>query len=128
MNRDTAVSPSPYGSPILSRLSNPMLTPLSRLIHVPNMSELTKNPEFGCGYLPLDSPSSSSSSSSPSSEAAKGPATPVIDGSVMLIRAESLDKAWERIKSDVYWKEGVWDTEKCFVRQFIKNPTYDDLS
>jgi hypothetical protein len=51
---------------------------------------------------------------------------PVIDGSVMLLRAENIDKAWERIKSDVYWTEGVWDADQCVIREFLENPAFND--
>ena len=49
-----------------------------------------------------------------------------MDGSLLIFRAVSLDKAWERIKEDIYWTAGVWDAEKCVVREFIKYDKYSD--
>lgn len=37
----------------------------------------------------------------------------------MIFRAEDLDKAWERIRGDIYWVEKVWDREKGSVVRFL---------
>jgi len=55
------------------------------------------------------------------------PSTPNMAGSTMIFRAESLDSAWERIKTDVYWTEGVWDREGCVLREYVHNSLYSDV-
>ncbi|KAK1925927.1 hypothetical protein DB88DRAFT_219488 [Papiliotrema laurentii] len=67
--------------------------------------------EFGSGYKPLN-PSSSGGLE--------------IDGSLMIFRAETVEKAWEKIKTDVYWTEGIWDQDKVVVREFLENPVFND--
>ncbi|ORX37025.1 hypothetical protein BD324DRAFT_624531 [Kockovaella imperatae] len=75
--------------------------------------------EFGLGYLPPPESSSTLPADVPSS-------TPLMDGSLMVFRAISLDHAWKRIKEDIYYTDGVWDKEKCVVREFIKHEKYSD--
>jgi uncharacterized protein YciI len=48
-------------------------------------------------------------------------------GSLMIVRAKSLDEAWERVRSDVYYTEGVWDRGRVVVEEFIKHPEFVDL-
>ena len=36
-------------------------------------------------------------------------------GSAMIYRYDTLEEAWARLKSDTYWKNGVWDKEKCQI-------------
>lgn len=43
-------------------------------------------------------------------------------GSLMLMHYPDLASMWDRIKSDVYWTEGVWDREKTVVHEFISAP------
>lgn len=40
-------------------------------------------------------------------------------GSLMILRFPSLAEAWERIKGDAYWTEGVWDKERVEVRELL---------
>lgn len=44
---------------------------------------------------------------------------PKINGSVMLAVAESKEEVLDALKKDVYWTEGVWDTEKVSSRAII---------
>ncbi|WVQ73489.1 hypothetical protein IAR50_003061 [Cryptococcus sp. DSM 104548] len=75
--------------------------------------------EFGRGFLPP-----------PSHPLYNDPALPVgaqpMAGSIMFFRMESLEEVWERLKSDVYWTEGIWNGEKAQVGEFVKMPG-DDL-
>jgi hypothetical protein len=75
---------------------------------------------FGLGYLP---PSGSPLRTSP----LLPPNTPPMAGSLMILRASSLDDAWERIRSDVYWTEGVWDRGQVKVEEFIRHAEYNDM-
>ena len=75
-------------------------------------------PEFGLAFkppspaaLPADIP----------------PSTPNMAGSTMIFRATDLNAAWERIRSDVYWTEGVWDRDGCILREYVVNPLYTDV-
>jgi len=43
-------------------------------------------------------------------------------GSMMIFHAESLETAWDRIKGDVYYTAGVWDTGKVVIEDFITPP------
>ncbi|KAJ7609702.1 hypothetical protein FB45DRAFT_943726 [Roridomyces roridus] len=36
-------------------------------------------------------------------------------GSMFIIEAESIDKVKKMIEEDIYYKEGVWDTEKIII-------------
>jgi len=45
----------------------------------------------------------------------------------MIFRATDLNAAWERIRSDVYWTEGVWDRDGCILREYVVNPLYTDV-
>jgi uncharacterized protein YciI len=62
----------------------------------------------------------------PNAEPAPETLPPPFAGSLMIFRAVDLEKAWERIKSDVYWTEGVWEKEECRVNEFIKHGMYRD--
>lgn len=42
---------------------------------------------------------------------------PKINGSVMLARADTEGEVMEKIRDDVYYKHGVWDTDKVSVLQ-----------
>ena len=44
----------------------------------------------------------------------------------MIFRAKDLDSAWNRIREDVYWTEGVWEREKCVVKEFIRHQLVND--
>lgn len=37
----------------------------------------------------------------------------------MIYRFPSMAQAWERIKADPYYVKGVWDREKCEVRELM---------
>ena len=37
---------------------------------------------------------------------------PKINGSVMMCEADTIEEVWKVVKSDVYYREGVWDPEK----------------
>ena len=41
-----------------------------------------------------------------------------MNGSVMLIKAESEEKVWERIKKDPYVEGGVWNLDEVKVWPF----------
>ncbi|CAK4033342.1 Hypothetical predicted protein [Lecanosticta acicola] len=43
---------------------------------------------------------------------------PKINGSVVMYEADSEEEVWKAVKSDVYYKEGVWDVEKIKVFPF----------
>ena len=43
-------------------------------------------------------------------------------GSMMIFHSESLETARERIKGDVYYTAGVWDTGKVVIEEFITPP------
>ena len=43
---------------------------------------------------------------------------PDMNGSVMLIKAESEEKVWERIKKDPYAEGGVWNVDEVRVMPF----------
>jgi hypothetical protein len=43
-------------------------------------------------------------------------------GSIMIFHSESLENAWERIKGDVYYTAGVWDSGRVAVEEFIQPP------
>jgi hypothetical protein len=43
-------------------------------------------------------------------------------GSMMIFHSDTLDSAWERIKSDVYYTAGVWDQGRVVVEEFITPP------
>lgn len=83
-------------------------------------------PVFGLGLLPesKQSPIYSSPLLKPTPENPSPP--PPMEGSVMIIRAASLEEAWKRIWDDIYWTSGVWDQEKTFVREFIHHPDLVD--
>jgi hypothetical protein len=40
-------------------------------------------------------------------------------GSMMIFHSDSLDTAWDRIKGDVYYTAGVWDSDRIVVEEFI---------
>lgn len=50
-----------------------------------------------------------------------------MDGSVMILRQPTIEAAWDRIKSDEYWKQGVWDKEKVLVREIIGAPVDETI-
>jgi hypothetical protein len=87
---------------------------LARFRHVPRIWENhSKDKERayttaeGSPFLPL-----------PGSEAANRvlpEGTPNLAGSFMIYNMSSLDEAWERVKSDVYWTNKVWDQEKLAI-------------
>lgn len=41
---------------------------------------------------------------------------PKINGSVLVLAAETREEVWEGLKQDVYWKSGVWDQSKVSFR------------
>jgi hypothetical protein len=43
-------------------------------------------------------------------------------GSMMIFHSDTLDTAWERIRSDVYYTAGVWDQGRVVVEEFITPP------
>jgi hypothetical protein len=45
-------------------------------------------------------------------EPLKEGASPKINGSVMMVEADSEAEVWEVIKGDIYYEKGVWDAEK----------------
>ncbi|WVF68225.1 hypothetical protein IAT40_002990 [Kwoniella sp. CBS 6097] len=45
--------------------------------------------------------------------------TPNIAGSFSVWQMDNLEKVWERIKEDVYWRAGVWDKEKLVVEELL---------
>lgn len=77
------------------------------------------HPVFGRGFVadahagPIENPPNSS--------------TPNLGmaGSLMLLRFPSLEDAWNRIKSDIYWTAGVWDKEKSTVKELLNAPGDD---
>lgn len=44
-------------------------------------------------------------------------------GSTMLYRFPTIEEAWERIKSDPYWVQGVWDKDRVTVNELAYLPT-----
>lgn len=54
-------------------------------------------------------------------------ASPSPAGSFQIYRCASLEEVWTIVKSDPYWKEGVWDKEKAVVRAFAEAPGDDSL-
>lgn len=50
-----------------------------------------------------------------------------MDGSVMILRQPTIEAAWDRIKADEYWKQGVWDKEKVVVREIIGAPVDETI-
>ncbi|KAL7420447.1 hypothetical protein Q5752_004397 [Cryptotrichosporon argae] len=73
--------------------------------------------EFGRGFLPR--PGSEMRTYPP---AVLPPGTQPMAGSVMLLRAASLDAAWARLRRDPYWTAGVWDDTRVFVEEFVDPP------
>lgn len=45
----------------------------------------------------------------------------------MIYRYPNLEAAWDRIKSDPYWNEGVWDQEKVDVRELLPGEGDDTM-
>lgn len=43
-------------------------------------------------------------------------------GSVMMLRYDTLEEAWERVKWDVYWTAGVWDHDRLVLEQLCEPP------
>jgi hypothetical protein len=43
-------------------------------------------------------------------------------GSMMIFHSDTLDSAFERIRSDVYYTAGVWDKGRVVVEEFITPP------
>jgi hypothetical protein len=41
------------------------------------------------------------------------------NGSFMVYVMDRYDDVWDRLKEDIYWKSGVWDTEKIIVEELI---------
>ena len=90
-----------------------------RAARAANAWNLALRAEFGLGLKPPPGAASLLTPDLP-------PGSPELAGSVMLIRAENLERAWDRIRGDLYWTEGVWDQDKCRVEQFTTNPLYHD--
>jgi len=38
----------------------------------------------------------------------------------MIYNMDTIEQAWERVKSDVYWENKVWDQEKLAIWQLLK--------
>lgn len=83
------------------------------------VEKLALTAEFGLGLKPPPGAASLLTPDLP-------PGSPELAGSVMLIRAENLERAWDRIRGDLYWTEGVWDQDKCRVDEFTTNPLHHD--
>jgi hypothetical protein len=69
---------------------------------------------FGLGFKP------SPSAPSPNFELPEG--IQAMAGSMMIFHSDTLDSAWERIKTDVYYTAGVWDQSRVVVEEFITPP------
>ena len=48
----------------------------------------------------------------------EGDKSPAMNGSVMLIKADTVEEVWEFLRSDEYTKQGAWDVEKATVVPF----------
>ncbi|WVQ84262.1 hypothetical protein IAT38_006414 [Cryptococcus sp. DSM 104549] len=92
-----------------------------RPAHLKRIEEdkISGNYFFGRGFLPP-----------PGSPLFQDPALPPggqpMAGSILVMRAPSLDDMWKRVKEDVYWTAGVWDHDKVTVGEFVKVPGDDD--
>lgn len=86
---------------------------ISHLLQL-TMERLLMAPDFGLGYLPP--------SDSPLHSSILPPGIQPMAGSLMIFHSESLDRAWERVREDVYYTAGVWDKEKLVLNQFINPP------
>jgi len=40
----------------------------------------------------------------------------------MIFHSKDLESAWERVREDEYWLEGVWDRGKVRVEEFVRAP------
>lgn len=43
-------------------------------------------------------------------------------GSMLLVRAKSLEEVRANVESDVYWTNNVWDKEKLVIAPFMVDP------
>ena len=80
-------------------------------------------PVFGRAFISGDHATSSSNPTQPDPSQPH----PGMAGSIMIFRLPTIDKVWERIKSDIYWEAGVWDKENARVDQLIAAPGDDEM-
>lgn len=45
----------------------------------------------------------------------------------MILRQPTIEAAWDRIKADEYWKQGVWDKERVTVSELIGAPVDETI-
>lgn len=79
-------------------------------------SKLT--PEFGRGFRPPPD----SHLFAPENLALLPEGVEPMAGSVLLLRYDSLEEAWARVRADVYWTAGVWDHDRLVLEQFCEPP------
>ncbi|EJT47642.1 hypothetical protein A1Q2_04221 [Trichosporon asahii var. asahii CBS 8904] len=83
-------------------------------------SGMQLTPVFGRAFL--DDKRSTHTEKQPHEDQLSG-----MDGSVMILRQPTIEAAWDRIKADEYWKQGVWDKEKVVVREIIGAPVDETI-
>lgn len=79
---------------------------------------------FGRAYM---DEASATSNTRPKVEVPAGQIGSGTLGSTMLYRFPTIEEAWERIKSDPYWVQGVWDKERVTVNELTYLPTDETL-
>lgn len=79
---------------------------------------------FGRAYM---DEASATSNTRPKVEVPAGQIGAGTLGSTMLYRFPTIEEAWERIKSDPYWVQGVWDKERVTVNELTYLPTDETL-
>ncbi|KAE8541557.1 hypothetical protein D1P53_002920 [Cryptococcus gattii VGV] len=79
---------------------------------------------FGRAYM---DEASATSNSRPKIEVPAGQIGSGTLGSTMLYRFPTIEEAWERIKSDPYWVQGVWDKDRVTVNELAYLPTDETL-
>ncbi|KAI0341140.1 hypothetical protein BDW22DRAFT_1359365 [Trametopsis cervina] len=44
----------------------------------------------------------------------------LVDGTIVVLRAENIEQVRELLERDLFWTQGVWDKERVVIKPFIR--------